>query len=54
MLALADSPSPASDYIPGLTRSDEWHREQEAEERAWLDEYAHLAHRIARMRLLCG
>lgn len=37
MLALADPPDTQPDLIPGLVYSPEWHREQEAAERAYLD-----------------
>jgi hypothetical protein len=37
MLTVAAPPAPPPDLIPGLTRSPEWHREQEAAERAHLD-----------------
>jgi hypothetical protein len=40
MLTLADFPDTQPDTIPGLAYSIEWHREQEAMERAWLDDYA--------------
>jgi hypothetical protein len=37
MLALADPPDTQPDLTPGLVYSPEWHREQEAAERAYLD-----------------
>lgn len=54
MLALADPPDTQPDLIPGLTYSPEWHREQEADERAWLDDYAHFRNRLLRLRLVPG
>lgn len=43
MLALAEPPTTQSDLIPGLKRSPEWHREEEAREQAWLNAYARWA-----------
>ena len=40
MLTLADFPDTQPDTIPGLVYSPQWHREQEMQERAWLDDYA--------------
>ena len=44
MLALADPPTETAP-IHGLKYNAEWHRQQEAKERAWLDNYA----RVRRM-----
>lgn len=45
MLALADPPPPEAQpepngLIPGLKYPPAWHRQQEDQEQAWLNEYA--------------
>lgn len=40
MAHTAPCPDTQHDHLPGLAYSPEWHREQDAEERAWLDDYA--------------
>ena len=42
MLATHAVPDTQPDTIPGLIYPPEWHRQQETEERAWLDDYARL------------
>jgi hypothetical protein len=42
MVATATRPDTQPDTIPGLAYPPEWHRQQELEERAWLDDYARL------------
>lgn len=53
MLALADRPTIQPDLIPGLKYPPEWHREQEADERARLDAYARWC-RTFRVLPMCG
>lgn len=35
-------PRPTADAEPAAKFTPEWHQQQEAEERAWLDDYARL------------
>lgn len=37
-------PDTQTDLIPGLAYPPEWHREQEATEQAWLDDYIRTQH----------
>jgi hypothetical protein len=46
MLTLADYPDTEPASIPGLTYPTDWHREEEARERAWLDAYTRWALRL--------
>lgn len=54
MLATADLPDTQPETIPGLVYSPEWHREQEQEERAWLDDYTRIRNRLTNLRLRRG
>lgn len=51
MLALADPPTNQPGPIPGLKRSPEWHRAQEDQERAWLDNWMQWAAKFGRRPL---
>lgn len=44
MALTTTSPDTQTDTIPGLVYSPEWHRQQEDEERAWLDDHARAQH----------
>lgn len=44
MAATAVCPDTPPDLIPGLLYPPEWHRQQEADERAWLDTFIRTQH----------